>query len=297
MPNGSFEEYNWCPSTTNGYYVNACKYWTSPTLASPDYFNSCSTEYDSFLQRYMFSVPENYVGDQHANSGNAYSFFTFGQNDSNSLTYSENIQTKLNKTLNHGRFYEISFFVHNPIANYCINSVGALFTPNQLNINTDEIISIAPQFLSDPSIFFCDTNNWYEVKGVFMAQGNEENLTLGVFKSLPELKVTDYNGNSLDGLSAYLFIDDVSVKETELQIPNVFTPNNDGVNDLYHLDLKKIGAESAEIYNRWGNLIAQSTDSLDWDGTLKGMDCTVGVYFIHIIFENNSISGFIHLMR
>ncbi|AEA43662.1 gliding motility-associated C-terminal domain-containing protein [Fluviicola taffensis] len=297
VPNGSFEEYNWCPNTANGFYINSCKYWTSPTLGTPDYFNSCSTEYDITLQRFLFSVPENYIGNQAAHTGNAYSFFTFGQNDSNSLTYSENIQIKLNHTLDAGRFYEVSFFVHNPIANYCINSIGALFTPNQLNLNTDEILPYNPQFLSNPDVFFCDTNNWYQVKGTFIAQGTEEYMTIGVFKSLPELKVKDYNGNFLNGLSAAIYIDDVYLKETELQISNIFTPNGDGLNDYYHLNLKGIGAKKAEIYNRWGNLIFQCEDTLNWDGTFNGIDCTEGVYFIRIIFEDNNVNGFIHLMK
>lgn len=297
VPNGSFEEYNWCPSTADGYYINACKYWTSPSLATPDYFNSCSTEYDTFLQRFAFSIPENYIGNQPAHTGNAYAFFTFGQNDENSPTYSENIQVRLNQPLSPGKSYEVSFFVHNPAANYCINSIGALFTTNPLSVNNDEVLQYNPQVLSDPNIFFCDTNIWSEVRGEFTAQGSEEYLTIGVFKSLPDLKVTDYSGTYLTGLSAYIYLDDVTVREKEFQISNIFTPDGDGINDLYLIDLKQVGAKKAEIYNRWGNLIIESEDVLNWDGTSAGSECTKGVYFIKIILEDNIVNGFIHLMR
>ncbi len=301
VPNGSFEEYNWCPNSTDGYYINACRYWTSPTLGgSPDYFNACSTEYDLSIQTYLFSVPENYAGNQLANSGYAYCLLGFGQNTIGSATYAEYVQVQLTKQLKAGKDYEVSFFVHNPRTQFCINSVGILFTSSELHVNTEEVLPFSPQVQSNPDVFFCDTSKWYEVKGYFQASGNEEYLTIGIFDKLPTLKVTDYQGNVITEYpSIYLYIDDVSVIETEFEfeITNVFTPNGDGNNDNYFLDLKKLGAVEAEIYNRWGNVISKGNVSLSWDGTFNGKDCSDGVYFIRILFENKVINGFIHLIR
>ena len=298
MPNSSFEDYNWCPNSTDGFYLDACKYWNSPSLGSPDYFNACSSEYDITLQRFLFSVPENYVGYQEAHTGTAYSFFTFGQNDKNSLTYSENIQIKLNQPLNTGKMYEVSFFVHNPVANYCINSVGVFLTQNQLSLNTDEVLPFVPQFLSDPNVFFCDTNTWYEVKGTFIAQGMEEYMVIGVFKTLPELKVTDYDGNFLNGLSAAIYIDDVSLVETDLVIPNVLTANNDGVNDVVFL-FNTASMLEVDIVNRWGELVNTTDCKSGWNGDdSHGNPLTEGVYF-YILKVNGKKqkSGFIELIR
>ncbi len=298
VPNSDFEEYNWCPSTTNGFYINACKNWTSPTLATPDYFNACSTEFDVTLQTYKFSIPQNYYGYQLAHSGTAYGAFVFSQNEVGSQTYSEYIHIKLIEPLKAGKFYETRYFVHNPKTQYCVNSIAALFTSSELNLNTDQVIPLIPQVSSNPEIFFCDTTVWQEVRGTFLAKGDENYLTIGVFKQLPELLITDYEGNEiLDFPSVYFYIDDVSVIEKELDIANIFTPNGDGINDNYFLDLTGLGAIRASIYNRWGNLVASGETSLNWDGTFNEQECSDGVYFVQIEFENNTINGFIHLMK
>ncbi|HEY6901141.1 MAG TPA: T9SS type B sorting domain-containing protein, partial [Puia sp.] len=65
-----------------------------------------------------------------------------------------------------------------------------------------------------------------------------------------------------------------------IYVPKVFTPNNDGTNDL----LKPILVGIAEfhywsIYNRWGNLIYTSQDpNRGWDGTFKGVAQPVETY-------------------
>ena len=66
----------------------------------------------------------------------------------------------------------------------------------------------------------------------------------------------------------------------ELNIPNVFTPNQDGVNDTYMISGKGITEFSIVIVNRWGNVIFESNDILiSWDGTSNGQPCQDGVYF------------------
>ena len=208
------------------------------------------------------------------------------------------MQIGLTEPLKDGRLYEVSFFINNPKAQFCVNSVGALFTGSQLNMNHDQVISMTPQVSSDPGVFFCDTLFWQHVKGTFIATGGESYLTIGIFKQLPELLVSDYYGNPIpDFPSVYLYIDDVSVTEMGLEIPNIFTPNKDGVNDVYYLDLKSVGATKAEIYNRWGNTVTTAENVLSWDGTLNGHDCSEGVYFVRIYFEDNIVNGFIQLVK
>lgn len=64
-------------------------------------------------------------------------------------------------------------------------------------------------------------------------------------------------------------------------IPNTFTPNGDGLNDVFFL----AGAECLErarleIYNRWGQLVFETDDPFNefWDGTFQGKDVPQGVY-------------------
>lgn len=69
------------------------------------------------------------------------------------------------------------------------------------------------------------------------------------------------------------------------EVPNVFTPNGDGVNDYFMLsgtpdicyDTMKV-----KIYNRWGQLVFESEEQyFQWDGkNMKGKECTAGTYFV-----------------
>lgn len=73
---------------------------------------------------------------------------------------------------------------------------------------------------------------------------------------------------------------------TVIHVPNVFTPNADGVNDRF---LPFAGTDitggSMEIYNRWGDMIF-STEDIDsgWDGTTDEQPCSNGVYFYRLSY-------------
>lgn len=71
---------------------------------------------------------------------------------------------------------------------------------------------------------------------------------------------------------------------TLVQIPNVFTPNEDGSNDTWHFTIKNATDVKYTIYNRWGNLIKDSVlkthTVVSWDGrTTSGEACSAGVYY------------------
>lgn len=88
--------------------------------------------------------------------------------------------------------------------------------------------------------------------------------------------------------------------EDTLKIPNVFTPNDDGKNDEYFLDYScDLVDFRFEIYNRWGRLIYESTDSdFRWDGvTSNGDEATEGVYYYIMKSRSRSANGWIQLIR
>jgi gliding motility-associated-like protein len=73
-------------------------------------------------------------------------------------------------------------------------------------------------------------------------------------------------------------------------IPNAFTPNKDGVNDVFRVKGQGIAAFRMTIYNRWGALVFISHDATKgWDGTYKGVLQPVGayVYVVEYIFYDN----------
>lgn len=65
----------------------------------------------------------------------------------------------------------------------------------------------------------------------------------------------------------------------QIYIPNIFTPNNDGKNDIFLIYGNTIASAKMSIYTQWGQLIYQSDNVANgWDGTYKGVNQPVGVY-------------------
>lgn len=65
-----------------------------------------------------------------------------------------------------------------------------------------------------------------------------------------------------------------------LIIPNVFTPNGDHVNDVFHVSGLNISQFHCSIYDRWGiELFAWDDIKSGWDGTVSGKSASDGTYF------------------
>jgi len=72
----------------------------------------------------------------------------------------------------------------------------------------------------------------------------------------------------------------ITVSESFIDVPNVFTPNGDGANDEFRVAYKSILTFEAWVYNRWGRLVFHWTDpQKGWDGNINGKKATVGPYY------------------
>ena len=77
-------------------------------------------------------------------------------------------------------------------------------------------------------------------------------------------------------------------------LPNVFTPNNDRLNDFFGYQSNCIPSKyySLQIFNRWGEQIFESRDYNEkWDGTYKGSLCPTGVYSYLLIVQYKNDLG------
>ena len=77
----------------------------------------------------------------------------------------------------------------------------------------------------------------------------------------------------------------VNIVESPIAVPNVFSPNGDGKNDLFYpIILNSIATvKTFHIYNRYGQLVHGS--NTPWNGQLKGADQPAGTFVYYIIIE------------
>lgn len=125
----------------------------------------------------------------------------------------------------------------------------------------------------------------------------DDNFTIldSIF-NLNDTLFTFDNNNSIAGCFAVVFIDSsgnlspISNFNTicidncpEFELPNVVTFNDDGVNDFFMaIKVKYIKDIDLKIYNRWGQLVYETTDPyFKWNGNVKqtGMRCSDGTYY------------------
>jgi len=94
------------------------------------------------------------------------------------------------------------------------------------------------------------------------------------------LTVTDLNGCvNYDTVTIYV------LKDVVLLIPTAFSPNGDGVNDIFriakYLNIEKL--LSFVVYNRWGNLVYETSNIEEgWNGMYKGREQPLGVYVWYV---------------
>lgn len=89
-----------------------------------------------------------------------------------------------------------------------------------------------------------------------------------------------------------------------LEMPNVFTPNGDGHNELFYpRKVERIPEATLYIFNRWGQKLFETSDlSQGWDGKYNGQDCVEGTYswaisYLDIKGNGYNAKGFFKLIR
>lgn len=75
----------------------------------------------------------------------------------------------------------------------------------------------------------------------------------------------------------------IVITESKLELPNAFTPNGDGVNDVFRAKegYRSLVEFNATVFNRWGKKVAEWNDPADgWDGRTGGSDAPDGAYYL-----------------
>ena len=138
------------------------------------------------------------------------------------------------------------------------------------------------------------------------------NSSCNIIEVLPDSTTTfiysaiDQNGCSYQD-SITIIVGDLN---DALYIPNAFSPNGDGINDLFEVQVRDVVNEISQmiIFNRWGEVVYQANDfnpnynNIGWDGKMKGQDLLSGIYIyiVEVQFVDGSsklYKGDLTLMR
>ena len=293
--NGSAEEYISCPeSLAVSGAITKAKYWSAGIpggFSSTDYYHSCAG-----------TVPSNVSFYQYAAEGEAFIGFGFAFNSIGR----EFASGHLKQCLISGKRYSVSFSVCLPIyTNYAplgfdcfevyfhptefpLSSVG-LGVSTRYNEVSDQVVSMQ---VTNPMI---QQGVWQRISTEFIANGNECFFTVGCFQEF-----SAFNYSSVDSITPgatnlfgvlYLYDDfvlteipdDTTPEPTpEPVVPNVFTPNGDGINDFWVIENLPPGTAVA-IYNRWGQQVYFSPAyANNWAG--EGLPA--GNYFAELVYRD-----------
>ncbi len=146
---------------------------------------------------------------------------------------------------------------------------GAYFDTIPAISGCDSIVSstltVIPSEMSEEQIVICEGETY------FVAGANQ--TLSGIY--------TDTLVNQLGCDSLHVVDLQVEVCGRGYQIPNAFSPNEDGVNDRFRVFGPGVISYNMMIFNRWGDLLFEANSlegSAEWDGTYKGEAQPLGVY-------------------
>lgn len=285
--NPSFEEYNnlFCGVVHNkADMAHAMKYWTMPTNGTSDIF---STKVEPWC--YSQAVSSTFlfaVGSQAPRTGQFMAgIITYLKRDPYPPSgWREYLQAPLKEPLKPGERYWVGMWVSlADSAEYASDNLGLYFSERSMDETFTTHLNVQPQVNS--SAVVADKQNWVLVGGTFIAKAPAQFLIIGNFfddQDTKAVKVRDKTKEKVDirHQFAYYFIDDVFVEPfPKLVVPNIFTPNGDGYNDIFRIEGLHLGMWRLRVYNRWGRQVYGSEGyKNDWDG--GGL--SEGVYFYEL---------------
>lgn len=299
--NWSFEDTISCPD--NATQINLSKYWFQPNVngSSSEYYNSCN-------DNNTVGVPKNGLGYQYACTGVSYAGIGLIY-PSSQINYREYVEVSFISPLEQNKKYCVYFYAS--LANntyYAIDKIGAYISKDSLLNTSFSVINVQPQIENPSGNIISDTLNWILISGDYISNGGENFITIGNFYSDSSTNI-EIIGNAMSDW-AYYYIDDVSVtlcddtsSENILSISNAFTPNGDGVNDIFKPHGKNIKSINGKIFNRWGMKLYEWSDvDSGWDGKYHDQYVPPGAYFYIIIAtfndgETQEKSGSVEVVR
>jgi gliding motility-associated-like protein len=180
---------------------------------------------------------------------------------------------------------------------------GSVFSGAIQVLNSNEVISLGSYF---------EVTLTQEIDSLFISAGSQSwsdgNIT-GTRLALRFPVVLDLETQTV---CAFLYTSEGCVDSIcrqiaffpTVEVPNVFTPNSDGVNDELVLQTTSTDRIKTTIYSRWGTKVFESSVLGEyWDGTFQGRPAAPGVYFLTVEVSNPytpspiTTTATVHLLR
>lgn len=166
--------------------------------------------------------------------------------------------------------------------------IPTIFAGNDTMVNTGNTVQLSPTWSKDVTSF-----NWAPAGGLSCTNCSSP---MADVKGSATYKVTATNQGGC------VASDDITITSVcngdNWFIPNTFSPNGDGMNDVFYVRGKGLHTIHAlRIFNRWGQLVYEKRNfmandqSAGWDGKINGKiaDMDVYVYIVDIICDNSNI--------
>ena len=167
-------------------------------------------------------------------------------------------------------------------------------------INCIESSSIEITVNAPPKIAFSTYDTIWAEPGYLLEAGNGAEYYLWNTGEITEAIQIDSMGHyvveviSYEGCKSSDAVQILWGGGTPFYLPNAFTPNGDGLNDIFKAVPKYdyISKYQLSIYNRWGQQIFECNDiDCGWDGNYKGKASPNGAYIYKIVYEEISQPG------
>ncbi|MDP1623758.1 MAG: gliding motility-associated C-terminal domain-containing protein [Bacteroidales bacterium] len=145
------------------------------------------------------------------------------------------------------------------------------FTPKfPVDLGLDTIICNGSTILLQPEVPFAQ---------YLWQNGSTDSIFLATAPGLYWVIVTKQMCSTRDSIS-------IEGCTSPVWFPNVFTPNRDGINEIFHPIGQGVSKFSMMIYNRWGEQVFVSSEfSVGWDGRYRNSDASDGIYYYIATFE------------
>ncbi|MFM9984096.1 MAG: gliding motility-associated C-terminal domain-containing protein [Flavobacteriales bacterium] len=316
--NGGFESYSTLPSGMGQW--NLTYQWgnAGSATAAPDYYH--------YLSGPASDIPETPMAIVDASDGDAIMGLALSGKDlTNSREY---LSTHLLTPMIPGQQYLIGFKLTNgsktetSYSGLAVSDIGLLFSTAPINQVDFNPIVANPQLKID-TVFY--NREWTAINFVYTADQPYEYMTFGVFRDDSNVSIETREGT--DPLFAYYFVDEFYLEPTPddyepiqqdhdkddhndepsnggdtssdipspdpFFIPNSFSPNNDGNNDIFIPVSNTLKEWEFSIYSVWGERVFITEDETKgWDGKFWGQDAPNGNYVWKISYTIwNDVTG------